>query len=452
MRASLFKGKVFTDFHILMALGRLMREYPFDKQKIARLQLARLKKLLIHSYRNFDFYRTRMDDRGFDPHQMQDISELEQLPILTKEEYRSFTNDLLKKNPGKYQSWYFDTTSGSTGIPLEIVRSWPERGYMIAKWLRELYLNGYRCTDHSFRAITRPRPNSEKDTFLQSFGLFRRNLIPYTAPIKKIVESYQELQPDFYYNCRNGAIRFCKYALEHNIEITKPKMYSVGGAVIDQNCRELFYRVLGEDNFFETYGAEEIGVIGFQIRGTSGMHFSHDTNILELISPNGSISENEGSCLITDLGIYSFPMIRYQLGDHLKTYTDESGIQRIEKIVGRLNDWLVWKDGTRSGMDHFYKIMSGFSSSIAQFRIIQESYEHIRILIVLSPLRDSIQETPNKIKKSLVENLETNFRPEIKYEVEFKDSIPPDETGKVRMIISKVDQSEQNIRQFSTAP
>lgn len=440
MGTSLFMGKIFTNFYTLMALGRLMREYPFDKQRIARLQLTRLKKLLIHSYRNFEFYRNRMDDCGFDPRQIQDISELEQLPVLTKEEYRSFINDLLKKNPEKYQSWYFDKTSGSTGIPLEIVRSWPERGYMIAKWLRELYLNGYRCTDHSFRAIT--RPSAEKDTLLQNFGLFKRTLLPYTAPIKEIVESYQELRPDFYYNCQNGAIRFCKYALEHNIEITKPKMYSVGGAVIDQNCKELFTRVLGEDNFFETYGAEEIGVLAFQIRGTSGLHFSHDTNILELISPNGSISEDEGNCLITDLGIYSFPMIRYQLGDYLKTYTDESGMQKIDKIGGRLNDWLVWKDGTRSGMDYFYKIMSGFSSSISQFRIIQESYEHIRILLVLSPLRDRIQETPNVIKKSLVENLKINFRPEIEYEVEFKNSIPPDETGKVRMIISKVDQSE----------
>ena len=433
-----------------MALGRLMRAYPFDKQKIARLQLTRLKKLLIHSYRNFEFYRNRMDDCQFDPRQMRKISELEQLPVLTKEEYRSFTNDLLKKNPEKYQSWYFDKTSGSTGIPLEIVRSWPERGYMIAKWLRELYLNGYRCTDHSFRAITRPRPNSEKDTFLQTFGIFRRTLLPYTTPIKEIVEFYQELRPDFYYNCQNGAIRFCKYALEHNIEIAKPKMYSVGGEVIDQNCRELFTRVLGEDNFFETYGAEEIGVLAFQIRGSSGLHFSHDTNILELVSPDGSISEDDGNCLITDLGIYSFPMIRYQLGDYLKTYTDESGMRKIEKIRGRLNDWLVWKDGTRSGMDYFYKIMSGFSSSISQFRIIQESYEHIRILIVLSPLLNSTQKTPNEIKKSLVENLKKNFRPEIEYEVEFKDIIPPDETGKVRMIISKVDQSEQNIKQFST--
>ena len=420
-----------------------MHGYPFHKDKIKILQLRKLKKLLIHSYENIEFYRDRMDSSGFEPYAIRDISELAQLPVLTKEEYRSFIDGLLMSNPGKYKSWYFDQTSGSSGIPLKIVRTWPERGYMIAKWLRELYLNGFSCTDHSFRAVTPYRLKAEKDIFLQNFGLFRRTLLPFTAPDKKIVEAYQETQPDFYYSSQNGAVCFCKYALEHDIKIKQPKMYSVGGEVIDQNCRELFSRVLGEDNFFETYAAEETGVLAFQIRGTKGLHFSHDTTILELVAPDGSIAENnEGSCLITDLGIYSFPMIRYQLGDYLKTSTDESGIKKIDKITGRLNDWLVWKDGTRSGMGDFYEIMARFTSSIAQFRIIQESYEQLKILIVLSPLRDSKHETQISIKQSLIESLKKELRPEIEYEVEFVDRMPPDETGKIRIIISKVEQGE----------
>jgi phenylacetate-coenzyme A ligase PaaK-like adenylate-forming protein len=416
----------------------MLHRFPFNRDKIKALQLRKLKKLLVHSYENIEFYRERMASCGFNPYKIRSLSELEQLPVLSKEEYRSFVDRVLIKNPEAYKSWYFDSTSGSTGIPLRIVRTWPERGYMIAKWLRELYLNGFSCTDHSFRAVTPYRLTAGKDIFLQNFGLFRRTLLPFTAPDREIVESYQEAQPDFYYSTQNGAIRFCKYALEHNIKIKKPKMYSVGGSVIDQNCRELFTSVLGGDNFFETYAAEETGVLAFQIRGSSGLNFSHDTTILELVAPDGSIVENEGSCLITDLGIYSFPMIRYELGDQLETYTDESGLRKIKKIRGRLNDWLVWRDGSRSGMGYFYEIMARYTSSISQFRIIQEDYEHIRILIVLSPLRDQIRETPAGIEHSLVESLNKHLRADIEYQVEFVDRIPPDETGKIRIIISKV--------------
>ncbi len=93
-------------------------------------------------------------------------------------------------------------------------------------------------------------------------------------------------------------------------------------------------------------------------------------------------------------------------------------------------------------MGDFYEIMARFTSSIAQFRIIQESYEQLKILIVLSPLRDSKHETQISIKQSLIESLKKELRPEIEYEVEFVDRMPPDETGKIRIIISKVEQGE----------
>lgn len=383
-----------------------------------------------------------MDDCGMDPFQIQDISELEQLPVLTKEEYRSFTRDLLNRTPDKYKNYYFDSTSGSTGIPLEIVRSWPERGYMIAKWMRELYLNGYRCTDHSFRTVVPSRLKTRKEIFLQHLGLFRRTLIPYSWSEEEMVEAYQKAQPDFYYSSQVEAVLIAKYIMEHDIKINKPRIYSVGGAIVDKNSRALLSRIFGEDNFFETYACEETGVLAFQMKGSRGLNFSHDTNILELLSSDGSIAEKEGNCLITDLGIYSFPLIRYQLGDHLKTYTDENGIQKIDRILGRLDDWLIWKDGSRSGMGYFYEIMGKFSSGISQFRIIQESYEHIRILIALSPLRNSALDSPLVMKGKIIESLKKHLRPDIEYQVEFVDRIPPDKSGKLRIIISKVDQGE----------
>ena len=49
---------------------------------------------------------------------------------------------------------YMDTTSGTTGIPLEFYRTWPERGYMIAKYLRALFLNGLKfCPNITFALI-----------------------------------------------------------------------------------------------------------------------------------------------------------------------------------------------------------------------------------------------------------------------------------------------------------
>jgi phenylacetate-coenzyme A ligase PaaK-like adenylate-forming protein len=435
-------GKKSVHIHTLLSLCRLMHGYPFHKEKIKILQLKKLKKLLVHAYEDFEFYRERMDSCRFNPYKVKNLRDLEFLPVLSKEEYRSFTNDLLNKNPDRYKNWYMDMTSGSTGIPLKIVRSWPERGYMMAKWMRELYLNGYRCTDKSFRTVVPSRLNSKNEIFLQNLGLFRRTRISYSLSEKEMVEAYQLSQPDFFYSSQVEAVLIAKYILEHNIKINQPKIYSVGGAMVDKNSRELLNKVFGEDNFFETYGCEETGILGFQIKGEKGLNFSHDTNILELLAPDGSIATDEGSCLITDLGIYSFPLIRYQLGDNLKTFTDENGIQKIDKIQGRLDDWLIWEDGSKSGMGYFYEIMSKYSSGISQFRIIQENHKHIRIMVALSPLHESSMESPQVIKEEIIGKLKKNLRADIEYQVEFVDMIPPDKNGKLRIIVSKVDQGE----------
>ena len=430
-----------VNIYTYLNLRRLLFNYPLDREATRRLQLRKLRKLLIYSLDNYEFYRQRMIDNRLDPHKLASIEELQKLPPLTKEEYRSFTNELLTRNPDKYRSWYFDQTSGSTGTPLKIARTWPERGYMLAKWLRAIYLNGYRCTDHTLRVIAPHRMSGKKNTILQHLGLFRFSMISYFASAREMVEALQGIQPDFFYANRAQAFEMAQYILEKGVKIKKPGLYSVGAEVIDQNSRALFNKVFGSDNFFENYGCEETGNLAFQIRGKKGLDFCHDTNILELQAPDGSISQKEGECLITDLNIWGFPLIRYKLGDTIDTFTDEKGIIRIKSIHGRTEDWLFWKDGTRTSNVHFYEIMGRFSSHVSRFKIIQETWDLIRILIVPVPFQDREKYGKFKMRQDIIKNMHEEMDPNIEYRVEYVNSLPPDKNGKVGIINSKVKES-----------
>jgi phenylacetate-CoA ligase len=430
--------KKLVNVYTYVKLRSLMANFPFIKDKIAAMQLAKLRKLAVNAYKNHEFYRKRFDENGFNPYNINTINDLQKLPILTKEEYRAFTDAEINKNKSTYVGWHFDSTSGSSGVPLRIVRTWRERGYIVAKWLREVYLNGYKCTDRSFRMISPHRLTKKRDSLLQMMGLFRRNTISYLSKENEMFTAYQQTKPDFFYGNKTQIVQLSRYILEKNLSITKPRMYAIGAETIDENSRDLFYRVFGKDNFFETYGCEEMGILGFQIMGTPGLHFSHDTNILELCSEDGRIAENEGACVITDLNIFSFPLIRYQLGDYLETYIDpETNLRKIKKIRGRLNDWFIWKDGTRTDYHFFYEVMAEFSSDISQFRIIQENYDLINILIVLAPNKNNRKPI---IETHIINNMKSKMRPEVQYKVEFVSCILPDENGKVRMIISKIKQ------------
>ena len=71
---------------------------------------------------------------------------------------------------------------------------------------------------------------------------------------------------------------------------------------------------------------------------------------------------------------------------------------------------------------------------LKQFRVIQEDYDLIRIVVAKDEEAD----------KSTVENaIITDLRKEIRdygieYIIEFVDRIPPDPNGKIRLLISKV--------------
>jgi phenylacetate-CoA ligase len=430
--------KFLVNFFTWMNLRNMLSNYPFDPEATRLLQLRKLRKLLIHSYENHEFYRQRMIDSRLDPHKLASLEELQQLPPLTKGDYRAFTYDLLKKNPDKYRCWYFDQTSGSSGTPLKIARTWQERGYMMAKWMRAIYLNGYRCTDHTLRVISPHRMSGKKDTILQHLGLFRFSLVSYYDSPREMVEALQRIHPDFFYANCGQAVQMAQYILEQGITIDKPRIYSVGAEVINENTRALLSSAFGRENFFENYGCEEMGNLAFQIMGENELNFCHDTNILELQNPDGSISDNRGECLITDLGISEFPLIRYRLGDTIETSLDAKGVRKIKAIQGRTEDWLFWKDGTKTSNVYFYEIMGRFSSSISQFKIIQENYDLIRILIILAPFSNLDEIGKNELQQKIAESLKKEMDQKIEYRIEYVKSISPDRTGKMGIMTSKV--------------
>ena len=434
--------KKLVNIYAFLNLGKLLLSFPRDPDKTRQMQLKKLRCLLSRAWDDHEFYRDRMANAGFDPRRISRLEELEKLPPLTKEEYRAFTNDQLSLHPDKYLSWYFDQTSGSTGTPLRIVRSWPERGYMMAKWLRAIHMNGYSPRHRTLRIIAPHRMTGEKDTFLQHLGLFRFHMVSYFASGREMAEAFQKIRPDFFYANRTQAAETAQYILDSGMSIRKPLIYSVGAEIIDPNSRHLFNQVFGKDNFFENYGCEETGILAFQLKGEEGLYFCHDTNILELINPDGSPAEEKGEVLITDLGINSFPLVRYRLGDTVETFDRDAGLPGIKVVRGRTEDWLYWKDGTKTSNVFFYEILGQFSSQISRFRVVQENIGLVRIFIVVLPCVRG-QNARERLRKEIVSCMKKEMRPEIEYRVEYVQTIPPDPSGKLGIISTKIKHPEK---------
>ena len=103
------------NFRIYGYLRQLMKEARLPCEEVRKLQFTRLKKLLCYVYQTHPFYRERFDASNFDPCKMADISELKNVPVLEKEDYRSLIKSLEEEKGEKYyKSWFEDFTSGTT--------------------------------------------------------------------------------------------------------------------------------------------------------------------------------------------------------------------------------------------------------------------------------------------------------------------------------------------------
>lgn len=408
-----------------------MKESRITKDEIHELQFKRLKNILCDAYNRHPFYHRRFDNCKFNPYKMASIKEIQEIPVLSKEEYCEFTKKTYESNAEMYQSWYIDGTSGSTGTPLKIYRSWDERAYMSAKWMRVLILNGYTYTDKVFSV---PSPHRlQRDSILQRIGIMKRYSVPYTATTEKMVRTYLDVKPSVVYANKSQLVMMSEYCQKNEIVIPKPKLCISAAETMDENSKSIIGDTFGANTLVEVYGAVEFNNLAWQTLDNSLYSFSHTTNLLEIID-KGYNDRNHGRTIVTDFFIRSFPLIRYDLGDTIEVENND-GIPYIRKIIGRSDDWVIKKDGERIPFHIFYEIMER-RAEISKFRIIQESYELVKVVAVIRPENDR-----NKVEKILMEDLESSFPGSgFSFSIEWVDDIPPDPNGKLRMLVSKVNQ------------
>jgi phenylacetate-coenzyme A ligase PaaK-like adenylate-forming protein len=422
--------KATINFRIYAYLQQLMKEARLPAEEVRKLQFTRLKKLLCDVYQTHPFYQERFDASHFDPYKMADLSELKNVPILEKEDYRTFINNQLEKGEKPYQNWYVDSTSGSTGIPMRVLRTWDERAYMLAKWMRVLVMNGYKWRDVTFSL---PSPSHvQRDSIIQRFGILKRYAIAYTDPVENQVEMYLKAKPSIVYGNKTYLVQLALYCNEKNIQLPKPYLCVSFAEKMDGPSRSVMEKCFGKDCLMEIYGALEVSIIAWQIKSEDYFNICHTTDVLEVLDENGQ-DTNYGGSILTDLFIRSFPMIRYNLGDMLDTDLI-NGLPVINNIQGRQDDRIIFADGESVPWPICAIILERRRNELKQFRVIQEDYNLIRVVVAKEEEADK-----SAVKNAILTDLRKEMRDEgMEYIVDFVDRIPPDPNGKIRLLISKV--------------
>jgi phenylacetate-CoA ligase len=202
---------------------------------------------------------------------------------------------------------------------------------------------------------------------------------------------------------------------------------------MDERSRSVIEKCFGAGSLMEIYGAIESSIIAWQIEGEDYFNICHTTDYLEVIDGIGQ-DTNFGTSLLTDLFIRSFPMIRYNLGDILDTEV-KNGLQVIRKIKDCQDDNIVFANGVSLPW-HIFALIIERQQAIKQFRVIQEAYDKIRVQLSIEAGADK-----SAMENSILSDLHDEVpNKDMEYVIDFVDHIPPDPNGKIRMLISKVNQ------------
>ena len=369
------------------------------------------------------------------------LSEIEKLPILTKNDLRKHFPDGIIPAGFKKKNAHIVSTSGSTGQPTSVYTDFYTIIKALMGFVREIKEYGINWRKDRMTIIADLTPRAIEEAYLVKGIPFKfRNIqtLHIGEDVEKLIEKIDEFNPKFlggYPGVLRALAVLKNKGRGKNIE---PEVIASSGAVLDEYTKRYI-----EDAFsariYDVYGSTEAGPIAFEcVKGN--YHIHHDFVHLEFLNENFEpVKYGEtGHIIVTKLYGKATPIIRYNgLNDFVIPLARKCscGINTplIEKIAGRKADSIITPDGkiippsSITGIPG--KVMEKMGTNkILQFQIIQKSIDKIEVLIVIDEeLRNkgaSVEELFSELKKKFEERFDNKINVEVR-EVE-KIEKPPD--------------------------
>ncbi len=378
-------------------------------EQLRQLQLNRLKMLVQYTYDRVDLFRSRCDERGVKPEQIQTLADIALLPMFTKSDLRDTYPFGLFASPMK-DIVRFHASSGTTGKPIVVaytqsdLQLWSEvvQRALAACGLAEgdIIQNSYGyglftgglglhqgATDMGLTVVPVSGGNSERQIMLmRDFGATAISCTP----------SY--------------FLHLIEAARAQGVEMKElPLRIGIFGA--EPWSDEMRVRIEKESGIeaYDIYGLTEIcgPGVGNECKYHDGLHIFEDHFYPEIVDPDTlePVPDGvEGELLFTTLTKQAMPMIRYRTRDISMIYTEPCKcgrtIRRIRRIRARTDDMLIIRG------------VNVFPSQIeAALLSLDNTLPHYAIIITLKDNLDQVEvqvEIPRERfsdKISEVENL-----------------------------------------------
>jgi phenylacetate-CoA ligase len=422
---------------LLQMRGRLR----WSPDRLRAFRDQRLRELVRFAYDRSLFYRRFYDEAGVRPEEIQSQADLHRLPLLKKTHLQQ--NDPLdivtvQTASGDSASipWVTESTSGSTGLPLKIMRTWNDLYLYKAKEIRAFEQTGFRF--YHRQVILKSSSDSVTGRhWFENFGILSKFWLSIRDPEERNVELFRKIRPHHVHAYPSGLKALADYLDAHGEKLRVP-LICTGAEVLDDVTRQQIERAF-QAEVFDLYGSREVGNIAWECPAHDGMHVNDDAIILELLDDqNQPVPEGkEGRVVVTWLEGRDWPFIRYDLGDRATLLPGQCScgvtFSRLARLEGRNDGRILLPSGVWiSGM--FFQELRA-TSWAAAFRIVQDDLSAIRLQLVLRR-----QPTPEEMD-GIIAKTRALVHGELRIIPEILPQLERDASGKMRCVICRLPEA-----------
>jgi phenylacetate-CoA ligase len=434
---------------VLSTVWSVARHARASRDEIVAYQSAHLRRLVSHAYGSVPHYRALFDRHGIAPHQVRTVTDLALIPVTTKRDLQRTPAVEVVARGLDPDRLLVHTTSGSSGEPLSIRRTWLEERLGTAFRLRALRDFGLRATDRRV-GIGLLRPHDARDwdlpqRMLRALGLYRKAAVDCRSAPEEILRRLEELRPDVITGFPGVICRIARVIAGGRPTTLRPRLLISGGEVLTPLMRREITEAFGVP-VVELYGSHEFGMIAWQCTKRGGFHVSDDSVIVEVLKDGRPARPGEvGEVVATRLHAFAMPFIRYRLGD-LVTRGDTpcpcgAPFSTICTVQGRMLDYFPLANGR---LVHPYEltvmmILDHGSRWIGQYQLTQERRDRVVLRVV--PRQSPSPADIAGLEKTAREHL----GPGIEFQVVLVPEIPLEVTGKFRVSRSLVESAYDGI-------
>ena len=408
-------------------------------ERLAQAQVERLRGFLREAAQ-VPYWRDLFKQRGFDPHGLRGVQDLQALPLLDKATIRAHTEQM--KHPQAQGLARFNT-GGSSGEPLiffignervshDVAAKWRATRWWdvdigdpeIVVWGSPIELGG----QDRVRAW---RDKLMRTTLLPAFEMSE-------AKLDGFVQAIRDKRPRMLFGYPSALSHIARHAERRGLRMDDlgVRVAFVTSERLYDEQRSAISRVFGCP-VANGYGGRDAGFIAHECP-QGGMHLTSEDIVVELLDRGGRPVPvgQPGEIVVTHLATKDFPFIRYRTGD--VAVLDDApcacgrGLPMLREIQGRTTDFVVAADGTvMHGLALIYILRD--LPGVQGFKIIQHSLAHTEVQLVCSARFDAAQEP------AIVHAFKRRLGEGVRIELRQLETIAPEKSGKFRFVMSKVD-------------